>query len=78
MERYQYAEALRHLESTYIFVPAIKQPFIRTCVADGAQIRIVSARAGATYISAHPGDTAGAKLAADKAWRAFPIMHNCP
>ncbi len=78
MDHYRYSEALQHLESTYIFVPAIKQPLLRKCVAEGSEQRMSMAKAGDKYISANPGDYSGAKLAAEKAWRAFPSIHNCP
>lgn len=78
MSHYRYAEALKHLDSTYGYLSAIENPFTRKCVAESAQLRITSAKAGGAYMSGHSGDYSGAKDAADKAWRTFPIMHNCP
>ena len=78
MDHSRYADALRHLEWTYAFVPAIKQPLLRKCVAEGSQQRISMAKAGDEYLSLKPGDYLGAKLAAEKVWRTFPTMHNCP
>jgi len=77
MSHYRYAEALQHLNSTYGFLAAIKDPFTRQCVADGALQRISIARAGEQFLLNHPGDDRGAKLAADQAQRVFPMMHNC-
>ena len=78
MNQYRFAEALQHLDSTYGYLLAIKDPFTRKCVAEGAQLRITSAKAGVAYLSGHSGDYSGAKDATDKAWQTFPMMHNCP
>ena len=61
-----------------VYVADIRTPKLRACVANGAQARIVSARAGAVYLAHHPGDRPGAKHAAALAWKAFPFMTTCP
>jgi hypothetical protein len=73
-----YATAVKELEATARFLPSIKNAFIRGCVAGGSNIRIVSAKAGESYLSAHAGDLAGAKHAADVAWKSYPQRHDCP
>lgn len=78
MQQHQYARALAELQSTKRYLPEIQNVRLRECVADGAQIRIVSAQAGRTYLEHHPRDVAGAQLAADRAQRAFPMRHDCP
>jgi hypothetical protein len=73
-----YAREVALLESTARFLPEIHNAFIRGCVAEGANIRIASSKAGAQYLATHPRDTAGAKVAAERAWRNFPMRHDCP
>lgn len=72
-----YSKALDELRSTAQYLPTIHDPNTRRCVGEGANIRITSASAGQKYLVAHPGDLAGARVAADAAWRAFPMSHNC-
>jgi len=78
MDRHEYTQALAEFRSTEKDLPLIHNGFIRGCVAEGAQIRIVSAQAGSSYLKGHPGDVRGAQAAADHAWRAFPQRHDCP
>jgi predicted Zn-dependent protease len=78
MAKGQYASALEMLQSSQKYLPLIRNTFIRSCVAEGADLRIVSARAGQEYLAGHPGDAKGAATAADRAWRAFPQRHDCP
>lgn len=70
--------ALKELRSTSIFLSDIRDTSTRGCVAQGVNIRIAKATAGETFLSQHPGDLAGAKSAAAKAWQAFPVSTNCP
>jgi hypothetical protein len=78
MDSGQYAAAVKELRSTLPFLSLIRDPFIRNCVADGANIRIIAASAGADYLVQSPYDKRGAKAAADRAWKAYPMRHNCP
>jgi hypothetical protein len=78
MRKGSYSQALDELRSTAQYLPTIHNPNTRRCVGEGANIRITSASAGQKYLATHPGDLAGAKVAADAAWRAFPMSHNCP
>jgi len=53
----EYAKALKELQATAQFLPSIHDASTRACVAEGANIRIVAARAGAAYLSQHPTET---------------------
>lgn len=78
MHGHQYHRALATFRSTERYLTLIHDRFIRKCVAEGADIRVVSAQAGAVYLDQHSGDVRGAQSAADRAWRAFPMRHDCP
>ncbi len=78
MQAGEYAKALKELRATSALLPAIRKPFTRNCVAGGANNRIASAIAGQSFLVRHPNDHGGAKAAADRAWRSFPMSHNCP
>ena len=79
MDRHEYARALAEFRSTEKYIPLIHDALIRSCVAEGAQIRIVSASAGSAFLERHAGDVRGAQVAADRAWRSFPQQrHDCP
>ncbi len=73
-----YAKALKELRATSTMLPSIHNAFTRRCVAEGANMRIASASAGETFLARHPSDRPGAKAAADRAWRTFPMKDNCP
>lgn len=76
--KHDYSRALAELEATERYLPLIHDAFIRKCVAQGANLRLVSARAGAAYELRHPKDVTGATSAAHRAWVTFPMSHNCP
>lgn len=78
MQQHHYGRALAELQSTLPYLSSIQNAHTRECVAGGAQIRIVSARAGKTYLDRHPSDVAGAQRAADRAQAPFPERHDCP
>lgn len=73
-----YAKALKQLRTSATFLPTIHDASTRRCVASGSNIRIAWASAGEDYLTHHPADLSGAKVAADRAWRGYPMPHNCP
>jgi len=78
MDAGDYSSAVSELRATSADLPRIANAFIRECVGEGAGLRIASASAGKAFLAIHPADRAGAKEAAARAWRAFPMRHNCP
>ena len=73
-----YARALQELLATMPGLRQIRNTFMRRCVASGADMRVAAARAGLSYMRTHPGDSTGARKAAQRAWTDFPSPHNCP
>jgi hypothetical protein len=67
----EYVRALNVLRTTSSYLRRIRDDGARKCVAKGADNLIGSAAAGHAYLVAHPGDLAGAKAAASRAWHAF-------
>ncbi len=49
MQSGAYAKALKELRATSALLPSIHNAFTRSCVAEGANIRIVSATAGQSF-----------------------------
>ncbi len=78
MDRGHYAEALKMVRSTERFLSTISDKRVRKCVAEGAQMRIVEAIAGAAYLKKHNRNFSGARLASQKAWRALVFTDVCP
>ncbi len=74
----EYDRARAMLEKSAAFLPSITDAFTRACVAGGADIRINEAIVGQNFLRVHPKDIAGARAAADQAWKSFPTAHNCP
>ena len=73
-----YARALARLRATSAYAPGIHDALTRRCINEGANMRIASATAGQMFLSAHPGNYAGAHAAATRAWRNYPLSGLCP